>query len=401
MDLRSHYPYWLLKNGLLNNYPSLQQNESCDIAIIGAGISGALTAWYLCKAGFKIIIIDKRDAGTGSTAASTALLQYEIDVPLIDLIQKVGEANAVASYKLCLHAIEAIEKICLQVEDDCSFNKKPSLQYASFKSHVDKLYREFTCREKHGLPVHWLSDTAIKSKYGFNKPAAILSDVAAEVDAYKLTNSILQYCIKHYGLQVFDKTTVNNFRKKNASYILQTDTGNVVNCKNIVIACGYESQHYLPKKIQLLHSTYAIVSEPFAAQEFWHKNSLIWETAEPYLYMRTTNDHRILIGGKDITYTNATERDSYLKQKTIALEKSFQLLFPNIKFKTDFSWAGTFASTKDGLPFIGEYKKNSGVYYALGFGGNGITFSAIAGEIIRDLLIGKENKHAAIFKFNR
>jgi glycine/D-amino acid oxidase-like deaminating enzyme len=84
MDLRSHYPYWLLKNGIINNYPSLQQNETCDIAIIGAGISGALTAWYLCKAGFKIIIIDKRDAGTGSTAASTALLQYEIDVPLID-----------------------------------------------------------------------------------------------------------------------------------------------------------------------------------------------------------------------------------------------------------------------------------------------------------------------------
>jgi ribulose 1,5-bisphosphate synthetase/thiazole synthase len=82
MDLRSHSPYWLLKNGLISNYPSIQKDHRTEIAVMGAGITGALMAWHLCQAGFEVIIVDKRHVGMGSTAASTALLQYEIDTPL-------------------------------------------------------------------------------------------------------------------------------------------------------------------------------------------------------------------------------------------------------------------------------------------------------------------------------
>jgi glycine/D-amino acid oxidase-like deaminating enzyme len=401
MDLRSHYPYWLLKNGIMNNYPSLQENSQCDVAIVGAGISGALAAWYLGKAGISTILLDKRHAGTGSTAASTALLQYEIDVPLVDLIEKVGEKNAIESYRLCLEAIGKIEQICDKVESKCDFTWKPSLQYASFNKHIDSLEKEFNCRKENGFPVHWLNQQQIEKQYGFSKPDAILSDVGAELDAYKLTNNILQYCIKHYGTKVFDKTAVASISKSKNRFVLATDYGVSINAKHVVIACGYESEQWLNQKVEILHSTFAIISEPFPQQHFWHKNSLIWETAKPYLYMRTTKDNRILIGGKDTPYTSAVARDRQLKRKIIALENSFQSLFPGIDFRTDFSWAGTFAGTKDGLPYIDEHPTRKGIYFSLGFGGNGITFSAIAGEIIRDMIVGKKNKHASIFKFNR
>jgi glycine/D-amino acid oxidase-like deaminating enzyme len=401
MDLRSHYPYWLLKNGIMNNYPSLQENAHCDVAIVGAGISGALAAWHLGKAGISTILLDKRHAGTGSTAASTALLQYEIDVPLIDLIQKVGEKNAIESYRLCLEAIGNIQNICRKVEPQCDFTEKKSLQYASFNKHVSKLEKEFNCRKENGFPVHWLNQQQIEKQYGFSKSAAILSDVGAELDAYKLTNNILQYCIKHYGAKVFDKTAVNSISKSKSHYLLATDCGASIKAKKVVIACGYESEQWLNQKVEILHSTFAIVSEPFPYQDFWHKNSLVWETAMPYLYMRTTKENRILIGGKDTPYTSAIARDRQLKQKVIALENSFQSLFPNIDFRTDFSWAGTFAGTKDGLPYIDEHPTRKGMYFSLGFGGNGITFSAVAGEIIRDMILGRKNKHASIFKFNR
>lgn len=401
MDLRSHYPYWLLKNGIMNNYPSLQENEECDVAIIGAGVSGALAAWYLGKAGISTILLDKRHAGTGSTAASTALLQYEIDVPLIDLVQKVGEKNAIESYRLCLEAVSNIQGICKKVNSQCDFTLKPSLQYASWNKHVGKLEKEFLFRKQHGFPVHWLDKQQVERKFGFSKPAAILSDMGAELDAYKLTHNILQYCIKHYGAKVFDKTTVANISRSKQRYWLTTDNGLSIKARNVVIACGYESEQWLNQKVEILHSTFAIVSEPFPHQHFWHKNSLVWETAQPYLYMRTTKDNRILIGGKDTLYTSAVARDKLLKRKTAALEKSFKALFPSIDFRTDFSWAGTFAGTKDGLPYIDEHPTRKGIYFSLGFGGNGITFSAIAGEMIRDRVLGKKNKYASIFKFNR
>jgi glycine/D-amino acid oxidase-like deaminating enzyme len=395
MDLHSKFPYWLLKNGIINSYPSIQENEKADVAIIGAGISGALVAWYLGKAGIKTIIIDKRHAGTGSTSASTALLQYEIDIPLHELIEKVGEYNAVESYKLCLDAI------CSIAAPEAEFMNKPSLQYASQINHVEKLMKEYDARKKYGFQVQWLNEQQVINKYGFSKPAAILCKDGAEIDAYTFTHNVLKYCTKHFNTKVFDKTSVEYIKKTKAGFELSTENGIKINCKNVVIACGYESEAYLPEKVTKLHATYAIVSEPILNKNLWHKNSLIWETADPYLYIRTTKDKRILIGGKDTPYTSATARDKKLSQKVKALEESFATLFPSIPFKTDFSWAGTFAGTKDGLPYIGEHKSKPGIYFALGFGGNGITFSSIAGEIIRDIITRKKNDHLGIFKFNR
>ncbi|WP_315822235.1 FAD-dependent oxidoreductase [Paraflavitalea speifideaquila] len=83
MDLRSDKPYALLKHGLGHVYPSLRKDQKADVAIIGAGITGALVGWHLLQKGIQPVIIDRRHAGMGSTAASTSLLQYEIDTPSI------------------------------------------------------------------------------------------------------------------------------------------------------------------------------------------------------------------------------------------------------------------------------------------------------------------------------
>lgn len=100
MDLRSGYPYWFVKNGLINSYPSLTENITADIVVIGGGVSGALCSYYLQKAGADEVVVDRRHIGLGSTCASTALLQYEIDTPLLKLIELVGEVSATKSYLL-------------------------------------------------------------------------------------------------------------------------------------------------------------------------------------------------------------------------------------------------------------------------------------------------------------
>src|ERR1700754_1342443 len=105
MNLYEQQPYWLMKNGIVGSYPSLQHDLQVDVAIMGAGISAALTAWHLRNSGLKIAVFDKKHVGMGSTAASTAFLQYEIDTPLTELSQLVGMQNALKSYKLCREAI--------------------------------------------------------------------------------------------------------------------------------------------------------------------------------------------------------------------------------------------------------------------------------------------------------
>ncbi|PWU02868.1 MAG: FAD-binding oxidoreductase [Bacteroidetes bacterium] len=399
MDLRSVYPYWLLEKGIQKSYPSLNKNIKADIVIVGAGISGALAAWYLRNEAFKIIMIDKRHVGMGSTAATTGLLQYEIDTPFIDLNEKVGARNAARSYALCNEAVFELERICSHFPA-AEFDRKPSFQFASYKKDSKPLLLEFAARKKLGIDVKWLDKSDIKNKFGFDKPGGILSTNAADINAYGLTHALLHYCTGK-NLEVYDHTNIDSIHRSKINFKLVTESGYKIHSRYVIIACGYESSHYISKKVNELHSTYAIISEPFGSKELWYKNTLIWETANPYLYIRNTRDNRILVGGKDDDFSSGTRRDWALNRKAKMLEVSIKKLFPHLEFITDFKWAGLFASTKDGLPYIGSLDGRSNMLFALGFGGNGIVFGVIAGRLIRDLITCKKNPDSKIFAFDR
>ncbi|MFT3701319.1 MAG: FAD-dependent oxidoreductase [Agriterribacter sp.] len=399
MDLRSSYPFWMLRHGIVKSYPSLTKNISTDVVVIGGGITGALAAWHLCEAGIETMIVDKRHIGMGSTAASTAMLQYEIDTPLYKLTELVGKKNAEQSYLACHQSIIDLKEIAHSLPHKGAFKYRPSLQFASIKKDLPDLRKELYARKKIGIDLQWMDEKELKDSFNIHKSGALFSETAAEIDPYGFTHALLDTAGKK-GLQVFDHTEIVKIVHRKRSVHLTSKEGKTISAKYIIIACGYESQLYIPKKVQQLHATYAIVSEPFQEKELWYKNSLIWETATPYLYCRTTNDNRIMVGGQDDD-KGPVARDAALAEKARLLEKKFQTLFPSIDFKTDFKWAGSFASTKDGLPYIGSIRQHPRTFFALGLGGNGITFSVIAAQMIRDAIKGKTNSFTNIFGFER
>jgi glycine/D-amino acid oxidase-like deaminating enzyme len=274
------------------------------------------------------------------------------------------------------------------------------LQFASTKKDAGQLKKEFEQRKKIGINIHWLTEKELKEKFGIKKHAALLSETGAEAEAYQITHALLKDCFA-MGAEIFDHTEIKNIIHRKKGVELITSENLKINCRSLVIACGYESQRYISKRVQQLNSTYAIVSEPYLNKEPWYKNALIWETRFPYLYLRTTADDRIMIGGKDVAFSDPQKRDALLLQKTKQLEFSFRKLFPHLYFKTDFKWAGTFAATKDSLPYIGSISERPHTFFTLGLGGNGITFSIIAAKMIKELLQGKKKKDHSIFSFNR
>src|SRR3954469_12439700 len=101
MDLLSSCPFWPIRDGLPAQFPRLEKDVSCDVAVIGAGVSGALVAWHLRQAGFDTVVLDRREAAHGSTAGNTGLLVYELDVPLAQLARQFGSDGAVRVYRRC------------------------------------------------------------------------------------------------------------------------------------------------------------------------------------------------------------------------------------------------------------------------------------------------------------
>ena len=194
---------------------------------------------------------------------------------------------------------------------------------------------------------------------------------------------------------------IEKYNETKTGYELITEHGKTVTCKHVIICAGFESGEFLPKKVMKLLSTFAIVSHPIDPKLLWKKRALIWETREPYLYMRTTSDNRIIVGGEDEDYASPDKRDDDLRDKAKTLERKFKKMFPEMPFVTDMSWGGTFSSTEDGLPFIGPWPGKPNMHYALGYGGNGITFSMIAAQVITNLIQGKEDDRARLFSFSR
>ena len=401
MKLTSNEPFWLVKNGLLSSYPSLAENLSTDILIVGSGITGSLLAHQVIADGYSAVLLDKREIANGSSSATTSMLQYEVDTPLWELIEMIGEEGAVGSYQACYDSIDILGKLVKTVKSDCGFKKKDSLLFAKYKKDVPDLKREHETRLKHGFKGEWLEAKDIEKRYDVvGSHGGILTFQGGSIDAFQLAHDLLAYNAKK-GLRVYDKTEVTDVKYGKNGIVATTAYGNTVKAKKIVYCNGFESTQIIKEKFVDLLSSYAIVSEPFIEKPSKIAETLIWDTGDPYIYMRTTDDNRILIGGEDDDFRDARKRDASITKKKARLEKIFEKLFPGISFRTDFAWAGTFGETKDGLPYIGEHPDFPGAYFVLGMGGNGITFSVIGMDMFSQHMQGKTHPMAKYWKFKR
>ena len=133
----------------------------------------------------------------------------------------------------------------------------------------------------------------------------------------------------------------------------------------------------------------------------WTDRAVIWETSRPYLYARTTDDGRIMLGGEDEPFARRHTNDRLLESKSRRLVDRFHRWFPDATFEPAYRWGGVFSSTRDGLPYIGSVREHPRAWLAVGYGGNGITSAVIAARLIRDSWRGVPNSDAAIFAFDR
>jgi glycine/D-amino acid oxidase-like deaminating enzyme len=371
---------------------------ACDVVIVGAGITGALVADALTEAGLGVALIDRRLPATGSTAACTALVQYELDTELVALAKKLGDADAVAAYRQSAAAVATLAEIAATFPDHCGFGKRTSLYLASHRHHGRRLRREAIARRAAGLDSTFLADAAVAAEYQFPSHGALRTTVAGVVDPVRMTRALLDRASAR-GATILPWTTATSADPAGDRVKVHTDRG-VVACRHLVLACGYEVPPSLQPAVMQLHSTYAAVTEPTRHGGALARGCIMWESSRPYTYLRQVDD-RVVIGGADVSFRGDVVRDRMLADRTRRLERELRRLLPSCDALIAYNWAGTFAETRDGLPIIGPLPEISNIHYALGYGGNGITFSVIAAGIIRDLCLGRANDGARIYRPDR
>ncbi|MFL5594422.1 MAG: NAD(P)/FAD-dependent oxidoreductase [Gemmatimonadaceae bacterium] len=400
MDLTSPREFWLLRNGIGDVPPPLPGDSRCDVALIGAGITGAFVADALTAAGLSVIAIDRRHPAHGSTCASTALLQYDLDASLTDLTATLGRERAVDAYRATLDGVEAIGRIADSLETDVGFCRRPSLYRASRAGDAKDLRTEAETRRAAGLPCEFLEAADIARLVDFRATAALWNESSAEVDPWCLTKALLARCATR-NFAVYGRTEASRIVPGKSGVEVHTNRGRI-SARNVVIAAGYESEKFLPKRVAKLHSTYAIVTQPVQSFDGWEKRCLIWETARPYLYFRTTPDDRIMVGVEDDAFRDPEHRDARVPGKCRKLLQKTRRLFPRIDVEIAYGWAGTFGETDDSLPYAGLHPDaDKRVLFALAYGANGMPFAAIAAEILAASILGERHRYEDTFSFNR
>jgi len=171
----------------------------------------------------------------------------------------------------------------------------------------------------------------------------------------------------------------------------------------VVIAAGYASQGWLDQRVARNSSSYAFVSDPLRRDALGPLASLlVWESARPYFYLRSTDDHRLVVGGEDDAIDIPARRDRRVLRKSRKLLARTQRLFPHLALQPAFMWGGTFAETADGLPFFGPHPQyGPRVLFAMAYGGNGITYAMIGAQLLRALIERRAHPLRALFGFER
>ncbi|MCG7378967.1 FAD-binding oxidoreductase [Paenibacillus sp. ACRSA] len=400
MELINGKTYWPTTFQPTRNYPVLEENLTCDCLIVGGGMAGALSAKLLTDHGIQTILIDKREIGHGSSMANTGLLQYTNDKTLTSCIQTFGEQTGVRFYELCRDAMQQLAEIAQKLEIDPWFVPRTSLYCASDEDDVVMLEEEYRNLKHYGFDVELWNEDKIRSVFPFSKRAALYTSGDAEVNPYRLVHSLIDSA-SNQGAKVFAHTTMTHCDYNEDGVVCYTPQG-TIRAKHVIFSTGYETQEIKNDRGAYLKSTYAIATKPLKDLSSWYEQCMIWETARPYLYMRTTPDGRIIAGGLDEERPRKDQRSIKAAHKGDILLQQIAEYFPLSELEVDYAWEAVFGSTHDGLPLIGPHPDYPHSYFVEGYGGNGTVYSMIGARLITELIAtGTKNPDLDLFSLTR
>lgn len=395
-NLRSGTTYWQARTSRVPLHTANTVEPFYDVVIIGAGISGALVADAISNGQRRVLVVDRRNPSAGSTSASTALIQWEVDVPLGELSRKIGKQRAVNAYRSTRKAVADLYRLITHDKLKCDMFKRDTLLISGNEMSGRALRKETSLRTSAGLPSRYLEAGALSKRYGFERDGAILSSGSLELDPRKLTFELLRKA-QGNGCHIHFPDAVTRMEHTSAGVFLTFESGLKVAASKVIAATGYEALPDVPKSNYDLISTWALATKPVAPDALWHGRALVWEASDPYLYFRTTVDDRIIVGGEDMAFNNPEKRDRLTATKVKRIISKLQKMLPQVKLEPDYTWAGTFAESPTGLPSIGPLPNQPNIFALLGAGGNGITYSMIARGMALRWLNDRKEPMAKIF----
>ncbi len=409
--LRTGEPVWLPPRVAHRTprYPRLTGVHHADVAIVGGGITGAIAALRFAEAGVDAVVLEADRVGHGSTAASSALLLQEPDARFSSLSERYGQATAKRIWRLSHDAAHDLIALLERLSTPTALTRRDTIHYTTDADDVAPLHREYVARCRAGFDATWLTPRALRVDVGIPARAGIRTRGSAQCDPFRACEAVIGEAARA-GARVFERSAVRRIEARRggggARRVEVRTNGGVVEARQVVIATGYATRQFRPLagRFQLVH-TYVAATPPLdarARREIGLADVLLWDTRRPYHYARWTADHRLLLGGADRSIRGGPGPAARLATAVAGIRVHFERLLPALgDVAIAHAWEGRFANTPDSLPYIGPHRRYPGHAFALGYGGNGMTFGSLAGRLLVEQWQGVASKDHALFAFDR
>jgi glycine/D-amino acid oxidase-like deaminating enzyme/nitrite reductase/ring-hydroxylating ferredoxin subunit len=397
---------------LANNIPSSAKVEPVDVVVIGGGIAGLTTAYLLSKSGKKVIVIEDGYIGSGETGRTTAHITHALDDRYYNLEQKHGLDGTHIVADSHTAAINRIESIVKEENIACDFERLDGFLFLDPSDKRESLDKELDATHRAGI-----NTTEIVEKVplqSFSTGPSMRFPNQAQFQPLKYLKGLSQAIIKNQG-QIFTETHAQEIKSDG----IKTIDGYTLKAKNIVVATNApivdETSKIYDK--QEAYRTYVIGAK---IKKNVIPAALYWDTGDqnsenlvaPYHYVRIQrmdddNDSKnedyelLIVGGEDHQTGNIPSDHNDTESRYSRLESWTRERFPIEG--VEYRWSGQVMEPHDSIASIGHNPgdDNNNIYIATGDSGNGITHGTIAGILLADLILGKNNPWTALYDPSR
>lgn len=403
--------FWNEKFNILKKYPYISSDRKCDVLIIGGGIGGALTAYMQAKQGANVIVVDKNILGYGATLENDGMLLRRIDLTDNKLIKQLDENIIDKCNNLCNDAVEQILNIISEIseDDDCKkyieqigLNQMDLMYYSERIMSKISMYKLFENLGRKDNSIEYLEqDPLINIRTGM-----IIPNGGIILNPYLLTQLIYMYLDKKENVEIYENTCIDKIHPIDDKVESITNNRFKIKSKCVILTTGIHTLNYIDKSELTINKIFTIITESINDLGENEINLIAKDMSGSNSLVTFTKDNRIIFSGEcckenekmlDNKYFNHFANGRYKKlymelNKLVGLTK-----LPKITN----CFYGMYIETKDTLPIIDEIEKMPNVYCNLGIGRNGIVFSMIGANMLKNISKKYHVKDMYLFRENR
>lgn len=382
-------------------HPRLRGEHARDVVIIGAGLTGAATAYACAMAGLKPLVVDAGRIGFGITSRSAGLLLPEPGPAFRDVQQAHGLRAARTIFdswrRASLDGAALLRRLSIQ----CALTP---LDAATVARDEKTLRREFDAREAAGLPARWLTAKQVRPALQLDSAAAIRMGDACSIDPYRACLG-LALAARKRGAKFAEQTAVKKvtFGRQGVE-VIGDDL--LIRATTAIVTTGTATAEFKPLRRHFARrERYLVLTEPIPAairKQVMPQAITLGDMLEPRHRIRWTADNRLLVAGADQNETPPRNRPGILVQRTGQLMYELLTMYHAISgVRPEFGWELSYGQTADGLMYIGPHRNYPHHLFALGGSGDSVTGAFLAAKILARAASGAPAKGDEVFGWTR